>query len=511
MKKAFALLAAIAVMCSFVSSYASTANALEATTTELSEQLTETQFPDPEAPYSEVTENNFVFHVYDDYAVLAECQDRDVTEAVIPGEVQGVPVVGITDAPFGFCRGLTTITLPDSLQYFSWFDLTCTTSVNSGSSEAPLPSVSKVIVSETNPYFTMSEGLLYSKDMSTVIGCPPAMGVKELKISDQTERIGDYAFAACYDLEKAIVSSNIKHINNNAFTACINLKSVELPESIISVSGDMFYFCTSLSEVVFKGNIEKIGYGAFNECSSLKEFMIPDTVTCIGADAFKNSGCIENDNGVHYVGDWVVGSDDNVKNAAIREGTVGIAEMSFFARNDLELFDVPRSVKYAGDLMFACLSGGETLSKVHYRSCFIGEKTLAAAKTATDIYIYDPGCEIFDSKKTIPASYKVSLENDYLTGSIVIHGYENSTAQAYAEKYGRLFEPIGDDALSGDVNGDGLFDIADLVLIQKWLLGDADVKLSDWKAADFCGDDRLDAFDFCLMRRKLVESGYKIG
>ncbi len=60
------------------------------------------------------------------------------------------------------------------------------------------------------------------------------------------------------------------------------------------------------------------------------------------------------------------------------------------------------------------------------------------------------------------------------------------------------------DRLMGDVNMDGNFDIADVVLLQKWLLAVPDTKLTDWKAADLCEDNRLDVFDLCLMRRKLI-------
>lgn len=60
------------------------------------------------------------------------------------------------------------------------------------------------------------------------------------------------------------------------------------------------------------------------------------------------------------------------------------------------------------------------------------------------------------------------------------------------------------DRLMGDVNMDGNFDIADVVLLQKWLLAVPDTKLADWKAADLCEDNRLDVFDLCLMRRNLI-------
>ena len=62
----------------------------------------------------------------------------------------------------------------------------------------------------------------------------------------------------------------------------------------------------------------------------------------------------------------------------------------------------------------------------------------------------------------------------------------------------------GNERADGDINADGKLEIADVVLLQKWLLAVPDTYLPNWKAADLCKDDRLDAFDLCLMRRKLI-------
>ena len=60
-------------------------------------------------------------------------------------------------------------------------------------------------------------------------------------------------------------------------------------------------------------------------------------------------------------------------------------------------------------------------------------------------------------------------------------------------------------SIIGDINADGKFNISDVVILQKWLLAIPDAKLSDWKAADLCEDDRLNVFDLCLMKRMLIE------
>lgn len=60
--------------------------------------------------------------------------------------------------------------------------------------------------------------------------------------------------------------------------------------------------------------------------------------------------------------------------------------------------------------------------------------------------------------------------------------------------------------VKGDVNGDGKFNVSDVVLLQKWLLAVPDTRLVNWKAADLCEDERLDVFDLCLMKQQLVNS-----
>lgn len=59
--------------------------------------------------------------------------------------------------------------------------------------------------------------------------------------------------------------------------------------------------------------------------------------------------------------------------------------------------------------------------------------------------------------------------------------------------------------IMGDVNADGVFNIADVVMLQKWLIG-AEDDLTDWKKGDFLNDGVIDVFDLCLMKRELIKN-----
>ena len=58
--------------------------------------------------------------------------------------------------------------------------------------------------------------------------------------------------------------------------------------------------------------------------------------------------------------------------------------------------------------------------------------------------------------------------------------------------------------IAGDVNNDGKFNAADVILLQKWLLAVPDTHLPNWQAADLYADGQLDVLDLSLMKRKLL-------
>lgn len=57
--------------------------------------------------------------------------------------------------------------------------------------------------------------------------------------------------------------------------------------------------------------------------------------------------------------------------------------------------------------------------------------------------------------------------------------------------------------VKGDVNADGEFTVADLIMMQKYLLGSE--KLTDWKAGDLYEDGKIDVFDLIRMRQEIIK------
>lgn len=103
----------------------------------------------------------------------------------------------------------------------------------------------------------------------------------------------------------------------------------------------------------------------------------------------------------------------------------------------------------------------------------------------------------------------VSSPGKYLTssasGDMVITDGSDPTACTFDI----MPEGIIPSVIKGDVNADHTFNIADVVIMQKWLLANPDTKLKNWRAGDLCEDNRLDGFDLCLMRSKLISDREK--
>ncbi|MBR3970780.1 MAG: dockerin type I repeat-containing protein, partial [Ruminococcus sp.] len=57
--------------------------------------------------------------------------------------------------------------------------------------------------------------------------------------------------------------------------------------------------------------------------------------------------------------------------------------------------------------------------------------------------------------------------------------------------------------IKGDVNADSQFTIADLVMLEKFLLGAG--TLTDWQAEDLCNDSIIDVFDIIEMRKEIIK------
>lgn len=98
------------------------------------------------------------------------------------------------------------------------------------------------------------------------------------------------------------------------------------------------------------------------------------------------------------------------------------------------------------------------------------------------------------------SGYNLDLEDGKATQgqNISQHFNNDSTAQQWTLKN-------TNNDVEGDCNNDGKFTIADIIMLQKWLLNDGTV-LDNWKTADLYEDDMLNVFDLALMKQMIANA-----
>ena len=55
------------------------------------------------------------------------------------------------------------------------------------------------------------------------------------------------------------------------------------------------------------------------------------------------------------------------------------------------------------------------------------------------------------------------------------------------------------------MDANGVFDLRDIVLMQRWLLAVPETRLADWEAGDLYEDGVLDGFDLAQMKREYLQ------
>lgn len=108
-----------------------------------------------------------------------------------------------------------------------------------------------------------------------------------------------------------------------------------------------------------------------------------------------------------------------------------------------------------------------------------------------------------ESRYSVEVRYKSNDNSSEGTCTIRIYTYVREREVSTVCEFNYTIDDKNT-SIKGDINADGVFNVSDVVLLQKWLLAVPDTHLADWKAGNFIEDDRLDVFDLCLMKRELI-------
>ena len=261
------------------------------------------------------------------------CGDVDVIKSY-PFDGCGISVIiiedGVKSIGYAAFRGnrIESLAIPASVQ-----------SIEMGMTEH-CANLTEITVDPANRNYCDVDGVLFSKDKTTLIAYPAGKTDASYTVPDGVKTIGPEAFYYTQYLERVVVPDGVKEIGGSSFTGSRSLKEVVLPDSLekigysfdetalfadrknwdngalyigkhlvatddslpdaysvregtLTIGGSAFSGRTSLVSVSLSDTIGNIGSSAFNMCSSLARIEIPDSVEVIEDNAFSHCTALE--------------------------------------------------------------------------------------------------------------------------------------------------------------------------------------------------------------------------
>lgn len=216
------------------------------------------------------------------------------------------------------------------------------------------------------------------------------------------------------------------------------ITSVHVETGVTSIGDDSFYNCINLTEVILPEGLTDIGKFAFDGCKSLESIKIPLGVTIIDDGAFNEC--------------------DKLTDVIIPDSVTDIGIGAFMDCDSLTSITIPDSV--------------ESIERNAFdRNPNLISITFESATT-----------EIYDSLYTI-------------SDSATIYGHADSTAQAYAEKYGREFVDLSTLYTAGDLDGDDIIDNNDAIYLLYYTIFGEEGGYTVDQPCDFDGSGEVDNND----------------
>ena len=143
----------------------------------------------------------------------------------------------------------------------------------------------KIEVSEDNPYLCSVDGVIYSKDMKTLVFYPSSKSETAFIVPDTVEVIREGAFNYAQKLKSVKLSDGVKIIKDSAFFGT-KITDFELPETLTDIEQYAFSGNNSLTSITLPASL-KHAESPFLECEALTEIVILHEM---GDEHFESSG-----------------------------------------------------------------------------------------------------------------------------------------------------------------------------------------------------------------------------
>ena len=139
-----------------------------------------------------------------------------------------------------------------------------------------LPSLLRIEVHEDNPGYTSIDGVLFTKDKTTLFYHPGGRDEETYVIPASVTTLREHCIAANPSLTTMDIPASVQTIGTGAFLNCGSLQTVTLHEGLRTVGTGAFGSCDNLMEIELPASVETVEGGAFLACNALESIKVAE-------------------------------------------------------------------------------------------------------------------------------------------------------------------------------------------------------------------------------------------
>ena len=368
-------------------------------------------------------------------------------------------------------------------------------------------------------------------------------GYSRVTLPSSIISIGDAAFAGCRSLATVNLPAKLQSIGNDAFNNS-GVTAATIPVSVTNMGKRAFANCRRLTHAYV--NCAELGIEAFAGCHNLMKLSIAKALRSIGDGAFKGTGRVQitipegsllatiGDNAfrnsqldefnfealtnLKSIGAWAF-ANTSLTSVSIPHGVIAVGDGAFFYNTELTSVALPRSLSVVSNFVLAgdnAVVGDSILMKGHnsvgdyafynwdQTEKFvvsssvnnIGERAFAGMTALNSLYAYPRqvpqlGANVWEGVDQAHATLRVH-------GSVV----DNYSVADQWMDFGGIFAYKN---VTLDLNNDGGVDVADVVALANFTMGDVP-QVFDIESADVNGDGNVDISDVVFLSNIIMGS-----
>lgn len=286
-------------------------------------------------------------------------------------------------------------------------------------------------------------------------------------------RLGDGCFSGCKKLKYIQMVDCLTHIGDYAFSGCEQLETLLVPESLASIGDGAFSNCASLVSIETMPELPghtssgtasalHIGYRAFANCPLLEMIVPGKELSGLDAEAFAATGLeglnLQNQVSLTALPDWVF-SDSELSELTLPSNLQSIGDGALMGDDGITTLTLPATVNYIGSYAMAYMTGLKQLNSKPTKVPELGDSVWYGVE-----------------QSTVKLNVSPQSLNDYRAAAQWCNFIMTSLQR-------------------GDVNADGLVDIADVNIVINCMLGKDSADNYDGRAYLTEGDTVVDIAD----------------